>query len=65
MKRSLLYLILTLFLLGGGPFDARAKIVVGISSVNVAFLPLYLTIERGFFRDEGLEIVPVMFNSGT
>ncbi len=65
MKRSLLYLIVTLFLLGGVPFDARAKIVVGISSVNVAFLPLYVTIERGFFRDEGLEIVPVMFNSGT
>ena len=38
---------------------------MGISSVNVAFLPLYVTIERGFFKDEGLDIVPVMFNSGT
>ena len=41
-----------------------AKIVVGISSVNVAFLPLYVTLEKGFFKDEGLEIVPVMFNAG-
>jgi ABC-type nitrate/sulfonate/bicarbonate transport system substrate-binding protein len=41
-----------------------AKIVVGISSVNVAFLPLYVTIEKGYFKDEGLDIVPVMFNAG-
>src|SRR5512147_831131 len=41
-----------------------AKIVVGISSVNVAFLPLYVTLEKGYFKDEGLEIVPVMFNAG-
>ncbi|HEX9146808.1 MAG TPA: ABC transporter substrate-binding protein [Candidatus Binatia bacterium] len=43
---------------------SAAKIVVGISSVNVAFLPLYVTLERGYFKDEGLEIVPVMFNAG-
>jgi ABC-type nitrate/sulfonate/bicarbonate transport system substrate-binding protein len=44
---------------------ARAeKIVVGISSVNVAFLPFYVTLENGFFKDEGLDIVPVMFNAG-
>src|SRR5437879_3511809 len=41
-----------------------AKIVVGIASVNVAFLPLYVSLERGFFDDEDLDIVPVMFNAG-
>ena len=41
-----------------------AKIVVGISSVNVAFLPPYVTLERGFFKDADLDIVPVMFNAG-
>ncbi len=65
MKRICFSLLVTLPLLGDVPSDAQAKIVVGISSVNVAFLPLYVTIERGFFKDEGLEIVPVMFNSGT
>ena len=44
--------------------SSAAKIVVGISSVNVAFLPLYMTIEKGYFKDEGLDIVPVMFNAG-
>jgi NitT/TauT family transport system substrate-binding protein len=65
MKPILVSLFLTVFLLGGASSDAQAKIVVGISSVNVAFLPLYVTIEKGFFKDEGLDIVPVMFNSGT
>lgn len=65
MKPILASLFLALFLLGGAPSDALARIVVGISSVNVAFLPLYVTIEKGFFKDEGLDIVPVMFNSGT
>src|SRR5690349_7796405 len=43
---------------------SEAKLVVGISSVNVAFLPLYVTMEKGFFKDERLDIVPVMFNAG-
>ena len=42
----------------------QARIVVGISSVNVAFLPLYVTIDKNFFKDEALDILPVMFNSG-
>lgn len=50
--------------IGFAPERSSAKIVVGISSVNVAFLPLYVTLDRGFFKDEGLEVVPVMFNSG-
>jgi NitT/TauT family transport system substrate-binding protein len=46
------------------PTPGEARIVVGISSVNVAFLPLYVTLDKGYFKDEGLEIVPVMFNAG-
>ena len=65
MKRILVFLFMTVLLLGGVRSVAQARIVVGISSVNVAFLPLYVTIEKGFFKDEGLDIVPVMFNSGT
>jgi NitT/TauT family transport system substrate-binding protein len=43
---------------------ADARIVVGVSTVNVAFLPIYLTQDKGFFRDEGLDVLVVMFNSG-
>jgi len=43
---------------------ADARIVVGVSTVNVAFLPIYLTQDRGFFRDEGLDVLVVMFNAG-
>lgn len=43
----------------------QTKIVVGISSVNIAFLPVYVTQERGFFKDEGLEVLFVMFNAGS
>jgi NitT/TauT family transport system substrate-binding protein len=41
-----------------------AKIVVGLSSVNVAFLPVYVTEDKGFFKDEGLEVLLVLFNAG-
>jgi NitT/TauT family transport system substrate-binding protein len=43
---------------------AAARIVVGLSSVNIAFLPVYVTQEKGFFKDEGLDVVFVMFNAG-
>lgn len=65
MKQILVFLLFMLSFVGGAQSDAQAKIVVGVSSVNVAFLPLYVTIEKGFFKDEGLDVVPVMFNSGT
>ena len=67
MKRGIFAFVASaaMLLVAISPQRISAKIVVGISSVNVAFLPLYVTIERGFFKDEGLEIVPVMFNSGT
>ena len=41
-----------------------ARIVVGVSTVNVAFLPIYLTQDKGFFKDEGLDVLVVMFNAG-
>ena len=44
--------------------QADARIVVGVSTVNVAFLPIYLTQDRGFFKDEGLDVLVVMFNAG-
>lgn len=43
---------------------ADARIVVGVSTVNVAFLPIYLTQDKGFFKDEGLDVLAVMFNAG-
>jgi len=43
---------------------ADARIVVGVSTVNVAFLPIYLTQDKGFFKDEGLDLLVVMFNAG-
>jgi len=44
--------------------QAHARIVVGVSTVNVAFLPIYLTQDKGFFKDEGLDVLVVMFNAG-
>ncbi|MGE5306759.1 MAG: ABC transporter substrate-binding protein [Alphaproteobacteria bacterium] len=41
-----------------------ARIVVGVSTVNVAFLPIYITQDKGFFNDEGMEVLVVMFNAG-
>jgi len=66
MKRHtyLAFILLAVLFLALPQRSFGAKIVVGISSVNVAFLPLYVTLEKGFFKDEGLEIVPVMFNAG-
>lgn len=55
-----------LFLLVGTvrPEQIAARIVVGVSTVNVAFLPIYLTQDKGFFKDEGLDVLVVMFNAG-
>ncbi|HEY7319534.1 MAG TPA: ABC transporter substrate-binding protein [Candidatus Binatia bacterium] len=43
---------------------SHSKIVVGLSSVNVAFLPVYVTESKGFFKDEGLDVLLVLFNAG-
>jgi NitT/TauT family transport system substrate-binding protein len=66
MVRIKFWLVLSLALLLSG-FHLKgvdARIVVGVSSVNVAFLPLYVTQEKGFFKDEGLDVLLVMFNAG-
>ena len=44
--------------------QADARIVVGVSTVNVAFLPIYVTQDKGFFKSEGLDVLVVMFNAG-
>jgi ABC-type nitrate/sulfonate/bicarbonate transport system substrate-binding protein len=36
---------------------ADARIIVGVSTMNVAFLPVYLTQDKGFFKDEGLDVL--------
>jgi NitT/TauT family transport system substrate-binding protein len=55
---------LTLVLLLVLPARSPAKIIVGLSSVNVAFLPVYATEARGFFKDEGLDVLLVLFSAG-
>lgn len=52
-------------LLGVSSGRAAEKIIVGLSSVNLAFLPVYVTQEKKFFEQEGLEVLLVMFNAGT
>ena len=64
MKRTVVALVVTLFLFGIAPANSPAKIVVGLSSVNVAFLPVYVTEAKGFFKDEGLDVLLVLFNAG-
>jgi len=56
--------ITTLLLLGALTQTSQAKIIVGLSSVNVAFLPVYVTEAKGFFKDEGLDVLLVLFNAG-
>jgi NitT/TauT family transport system substrate-binding protein len=43
----------------------EARITIGLSSVNIAFLPVYVAQEKGFFKDEGLDVQFVMFNAGS
>jgi hypothetical protein len=40
--------------------EANARIVVGVSTVNVAFLPIYLTQDKGF-KDKGLDALDWYF----
>jgi NitT/TauT family transport system substrate-binding protein len=64
MKRIGFLIALTLLLLFSLPQRSPAKIIVGLSSVNVAFLPVYVTEAKGFFKDEGLDVLLVLFNAG-
>ena len=60
--RLCLFLLLCVFV---PPAAAQTKILVGLSSVNIAFLPVYVSQEKGFFKDEGLDVLFVMFNAGS
>ncbi len=64
MKRILISLVLAFCLSGIAPAKSSAKIIVGLSSVNVAFLPVYVTEAKGFFKAEGLDVLLVLFNAG-
>jgi len=64
-KRSLaLVIVPLLFSMVFFPTQSDAKIIVGLSSVNVAFLPVYVTEDKGFFKSEGLDVLLVLFNAG-
>jgi len=64
-KRSLaLGIIALLFFLGFFPTQSDARIIVGLSSVNVAFLPVYVNEDKGLFKSEGLDVLLVLFNAG-
>jgi len=63
-RRSWLYLTLLVLVAGIEPAAVDARMVVGVSTVNVAFLPIYVTQDKGFFKDEGLDVLVVMFNAG-
>src|SRR6202008_5194459 len=64
-KRSLaLVIVFLLFSLAVFSPHSDAKVIVGLSSVNVAFLPVYVTEAKGFFKDEGLDVLLVLFNAG-
>ena len=60
-----LLVLAAMFLIGLSPERSSARIIVGLSSVNVAFLPVYVAQEKGFFKDEGVEVLMVMFNAGS
>ena len=64
MRRLLFALLLSVFTFPS-PSTGQTKIIVGISSVNIAFLPVYVAQEKGFFKQEGLDVLFVMFNAGS
>ena len=64
MKRILVTVAAALLLFGAAPAKSPAKMIVGLSSVNVAFLPVYVTEAKGFFKAEGLDVLLVLFNAG-
>jgi NitT/TauT family transport system substrate-binding protein len=64
LKKLLLSIIFAIVASGVFAERSQARIIVGLSSVNVAFLPVYVTQEKGFFKDEGLDVLLVLFNAG-
>ena len=64
MRWRMAWFLMALIVGGVKASPADARIVVGVSTVNVAFLPIYVTQDRGFFKNEGLDVLVVMFNAG-
>lgn len=67
MRANGALLVFSLILLTSG-FQVNtvdARIIVGVSTVNLAFLPIYVTQEKGYFKNEGLDVLVVMFNAGS
>ncbi|HEX2261959.1 MAG TPA: ABC transporter substrate-binding protein [Candidatus Binatia bacterium] len=64
LRRLVLVLFAVVCTLGFSPKVSQAKLIVGLSSVNVAFLPVYVSEDKGFFKDEGLDVLLVLFNAG-
>jgi NitT/TauT family transport system substrate-binding protein len=64
LRRLVLVLFAVVCTLGFSPKVSPAKLIVGLSSVNVAFLPVYVSEDKGFFKDEGLDVLLVLFNAG-
>ena len=64
MKKALGLIVCILVLSVACPQRGHTKIIVGLSSVNVAFLPVYVTEAKGYFKDEGLDVLLVLFNAG-
>ncbi|HEY7217782.1 MAG TPA: ABC transporter substrate-binding protein [Candidatus Binatia bacterium] len=64
MKQVKVLVVATFMLLGAMAATSSAKIIVGLSSVNVAFLPVYVSEAKGFFKNEGLDVLLVLFNAG-
>jgi NitT/TauT family transport system substrate-binding protein len=64
MRWRMAWFLMALIVGGVKASPADARIVVGVSTVNVAFLPIYVTQDKGFFKNEGLDVLVVMFNAG-
>src|SRR5262245_53516395 len=63
-KVALTLVVSILWLVGFFASPGHGKLIVGLSSVNVAFLPVYVSEDKGFFKDEGLDVLLVLFNAG-
>ena len=63
-KVALTLIVSILWLVGFFASPSHGKLIVGLSSVNVAFLPVYVSEDKGFFKDEGLDVLLVLFNAG-
>lgn len=50
---------------GGSGDSGRMSITVGLPGHDSSYAPVYLALDKGFFRDEGLEVKLVAFQSGS